>query len=79
MDNKTEVDIHKDIAFIKARLDHVIHFVEAHMAEEERKFDKIENNIAKLSKGFLVLLFVIMLEAFGVPISSMIPKLLTFL
>ncbi len=79
MDTKTEIEIHKDISYIKARLVSLADFIEKHMEQEELKFSVIDKSIARLSRGFYLLIFIVALEAFGVPISSLIPKLLAVL
>jgi len=72
-------DVQRDIGYILAKIEDLSNFVKSHMEAEEKKYDQIDSHIDRLSKGFLVLLILIILDASGVPLGTIISALASVL
>jgi hypothetical protein len=73
---QSNVQIHKDMGYLIAKMESLDAFIREHMSNEEDRFAKIDKSIKRLSGGMLVISLILVLDAFGIPTKMLILKLL---
>lgn len=72
-------DLSHQMGYLIAKMEDLSQYVKNHMDNEEKKFEKIDKSIGRLSIGFTIIAIIIILQSFGIPVSSIVGTLLALL
>lgn len=76
---ETDVDISKNIGYMLAKFENLDTYIRDHMRQEEGKFEDIFKSIKRIQFAVIVLTFIVILMASGVPIEGFVLKLIGLL